>query len=87
MLYPTFMLCSATWIIKLLDPGLKGTPGLSNVGLFTFSWDAVNTWHFQAENIFDVLKKTGDIVAYSLRLRLDRKAYFKCLVSKWGHCS
>jgi len=48
-------------LVVILEPGLSGTPILSNVDLTTFTEGAVNTRCFQAEVILDRLKETGNV--------------------------
>jgi hypothetical protein len=47
--------------VVLLDPGLNGMPGLSNVDPTTFAWVAVGTSCFQVKVMLDRVKETGDI--------------------------
>jgi hypothetical protein len=55
------------WMIKpdvmvvLLDPGINGTTGLSNVVLATLTDFAVNSWCFQVKVFLQRLNETGDL--------------------------
>jgi hypothetical protein len=46
--------------VALLDPGLNGTPGMTNVDLTTFAEVAVDASCSQIKVILDGPKKTGD---------------------------
>jgi hypothetical protein len=51
-------------LVVLFDPGLSGTPNLTNIELTTFAVDAVDTSCFQAKVILDGLKETGDLLGW-----------------------
>jgi hypothetical protein len=53
--------------VVLLDLGLNGTPGLSNVDHTKFAGNTVNANRFQAKVILDVPKEIGDIPRWEAR--------------------
>jgi len=46
-------------LMVLLDPGVHGTPCLSNVDLVTFARGCCTQWMFLAKGILDRSKETG----------------------------